>query len=238
MSLVISEKFESLSDEALFALAEKMGLDVPPSLDRVFVIEEIVGALEEDSLERRSSGGAPIHIEEKKFSGSELDGIEACIEAAPCIERRYNETVVHALVRDPSWAFAFWDLADSDRAALRSQESQSALFLRIQEAGADGEGTREYFDIPVAEDDLQWYINLPRPNARYRIELRARAGGRSRLLARSALVVAPRQTLDEAAAAFDPRTAELLRLSGLDSLKIEPEALGNPQRILSGSESD
>ncbi len=234
---MISEKFESLSDEALFALADKMGLDLPPGLDRVFVTEEILGALEEDSRERRSSSDAPFHIEEKKFSGSELDDFDACLDAAPCLERSYNETMIRAIARDPSWAFAYWDLGEAERSALRASEGASGLFLRVTEIAEDEGLKPDHFDIPVADDDSQWYINLPRSKASYRIELRVRGEGRSRVLARSGAVAVPRLALDEGAVR-DRKTLLLLSLSGLHALDIEPQAESNPRRILSGPDEE
>lgn len=232
---VISEKFDSLSDEELFALAEKLGLDLPPDLDRLFVVEELCDALAEESAERRSVGEAPLHVEEKKFACSETEDLELSSPPPPAV--RYSETMIRAIVRDPAWAFAFWDISDAERSFLRAEENESSLLLRVTEVGAEEECRKSSFDIPVAEDDLQWYINLPRPKARYRIDLclrlgRPGPGGRIKVLARTGEVAVPRQVLDEGLDRFEPEAAELLRLSGLDSLHIEPPRDDNPQRIL------
>jgi hypothetical protein len=231
---VKAEKFESLSDEALYTLAERMGLALPPDLARVFVVEEILEALEEDSEERRGGGVASVRIEESKYSGSEMDDVAACLDCPPAMERSYNETTVKVLVRDPSWAFAFWDLAEADRQSLRSEDEGAAVFLRVYETTeADRpENKRDFFDIPVSEDDLQWYINLPRPKARYRIDLCARSEGKVRVLARSKEAAVPRQILEDGLGNLSPATVQLLRLSGLETLDIEPPENENPQRIL------
>jgi hypothetical protein len=231
---VNAEKFESLSDEALYALADRIGLDLPPDLERVFVLEEILGALEEDSEERRASGRAPVRMEETKFSGSELDGVESRMGSVSAVQLTYNETAIHLLVRDPSWAFAFWDISDNDRQILRTEDGPPSLFLRVFEIDKSdtSDNKRDFFDIPLSEEDAQWYINLPRPKSRYRIELCARLSGKVKVLARSKEVLVPRQLLDEGSSALAPDTAELLRLSGLEVLDIEPPNDDNPQRIL------
>jgi hypothetical protein len=229
---VKSDKLESLSLEALYALADKMGLDLPPGLERLFVVEEIIEAMVEDSEDRRATGSEAVHIDEKKYSGSGIDDFDAPLGESPSLELRYNETVIHALVRDPSWAFAYWDIADGDRAAVKTDESDSHLFLRVAELGPDGEEShKEYFDIPVSDEDLQWYINLPRPGVRFRIDLCARPGGKRRVLARSNEVVSPRQSL-QPGQGFDHRAAELLRISGIERLHIEVPTDANPRRIL------
>ncbi len=233
-SPVKADKFESLSDEALYALADKMGLDLPPALDRVFVVEEILGAIEEDSLERRSGRMSTVRIEEAKFSSSELDEVDPSILADSPMPKTYNETAIKVLVRDPSWAFAFWDISDNERQALVDGEWESSLFLRVFELpeGAQAEAKKEFFDIPVAIDDFQWYINLPKAKARYRIELCARTGGKLKVLARSRDAWVPRQFLDSPIDAIEGAKAELLRLSGIESLDIEPEGDVNTRRIL------
>ncbi|HSV56608.1 MAG TPA: DUF4912 domain-containing protein, partial [Magnetospirillaceae bacterium] len=86
------------------------------------------------------------------------------------------------------------------------------------------------------ESDLKWYINLPLPDRRYRIDLCCRTGGRTRVLARSNTVQTPRSTLAESAAAVDVNSVELLALSGLEDLKIAPAENQHPSRILSGVE--
>lgn len=230
-----SEKFESLSDEALNALAEKMGLDLPQGLDRVFIVEEILDAVAEDKLERRPTGRASassVCTETTKFSGTELDEVESCIDAAPPLEQRYNETSIRIVVRDPSWAFAFWDVADSERESLSPEEGPLSLFLRVAENGLSPESRREFFDIPVSEEDLQWYINFPKPEARYRVDLCARSGIHLRVLARSDEIRLPKPLLSRPLAELDPDMAELMRLSGSGNLDIEPEGEDNPQRIL------
>ncbi|HTX72062.1 MAG TPA: DUF4912 domain-containing protein [Rectinemataceae bacterium] len=233
-----SEKLESLSLEALCALAEKMGLDLPAGLDRPFVVEEILDALVEDSEDRRSAGDEAVHVDEKKYSGSELDGLDAPKDDVPGLESRYNETTIRALVRDPSWAFAYWDVSDSERAALAGEESAAPLFLRVVDLSSGCEDAAcEHFDIPVSADDQQWYINLPHGGMRFRIDLCTRKAGnhsaRARTLARSNILSSPRQELHPGPGGIDQSSARLLNLSGISDLRIQTIEPDNPLRITS-----
>ncbi len=233
-SLVSSEKFESMSDADLLAYADKMGLDLPQGLDRVFIIEELVDALAEDSQDSRITGTS-LKFEAARFSGPEFDELEAHAgeEDAPGrLEQRYNQTEIRVIIRDPSWAFAFWDISEADRDKLRGEDNTITLFLRVAELQPSSDGHREFFDIAVSQDDLQWYINFPNPEAGYRVDLCARDGAHPRLLARSAEIRLPREILPRARNEFEPDIAELLRLSGSGRLDIEPKEEENPQRIL------
>jgi len=228
------ERLNGLSIDALYALSEKMGLDLPPDLERVFIVEALLEAFEEDSAERKAVGDAAVHIEEKKYSGSELDEIDASIDAAPCIECRYNETVVHVIVRDPAWAFVFWDVRDDEFDELRASDAFSCLFLRvIKEPGYDGKSSVS-FEVVVGDDDDHWYLHLPEEDCSYRVDLYARTGSKSRLLAHSPVMRTPRALMSDSLADLDPDAAELAAQSGLVSLEIIPAPDRHPSRILGG----
>ena len=235
----MTEKLDALSLDELYALADKTGIDLPPGLERPFVVEEILGALEDDSADRRATQGEAVHIDEKKYSGLRMGDVVADFDFDEPISARYNETMIRTIVRDPSWAFSYWDISDSELEALKGEDPTAGLFLRVAEVGpVDGraEVRREYFDIPVADNDLQWYINLPRSGVRFHIDLCARRSGQSgriRVLARSNDAESPRQSLAAPAKAFDPQTYELLALSGVEDLPAVSPPEGNAPRILS-----
>jgi uncharacterized protein len=241
---VTIDKLETLSLEELYTLADRTGLDLPPGLERPFVIEEILEILEEDSEDRRSCQGEALHVDEKKYSELRIDEIDVGPGVDESIVQRYNETMIRAIVRDPSWAFAFWDVSDAELESLRGEEGSAGLFLRVAEIrnqadGLESDNHREYFDIPVADNDLQWYINLPGPGVRFRIDLCARRAsqtGKFRVLARSNEVESPRQSLAAPPEGLDAATCELLALSGIEELSIDARIETNPRRILrSGS---
>jgi uncharacterized protein len=235
---VKTDKLDALSLEELYALADKTGLDLPPGLEKPFVVEEILDALEEDSEDRRAAQGEAVHIDEKKYSGLRMGDFYENPELGEPMATRYNETMIRAIVRDPSWAFAYWDVADSELDALRGEESSASLFLRVAEMGSSGEQNdahREYFDIPVADNDLQWYINLPRSGVRFHIDLCARRGGQNgkfRVLARSNEVESPRQSLTPSGQVLDPSSYELLALSGIEDLSVDGPSEANSLRIM------
>lgn len=233
------EKLSGLSDEALLNLADKLGIIVPVGLERSFLVEALQEALAEDSEEREGSLDASERVEETKYSGAESDILDASLDSGWCSDSRYNETMVRLLVRDTAWAFAFWDVNDEERAQLRAGEPGSGFqgfFLRVMEEGSDPPRNADHFDIPVEESDLQWYINLPQPDRRYRIDLCCRISGKTRVLARSNPVQTPRGSLAEDASVMDRNTVELLSLSGFGDLEIPPGEERHPSRILAGSE--
>ena len=236
------EKLRALSDDALLTLADKLGLVVPAELERPFLIEVLLEAFEEDSQEREATLDSSDRIEETKYSGADSDILQASLQTGECSDNRYNETIVRLLVRDTAWAFAFWDVNDEERAQLRAGEPGSAFqgyFLRVmEESTRESSRSAEHFDIPVDESDLQWYINLPQPDSRYRVDLCCRSAGKTRVLARSNVVHTPRGSLADDASAIGVNTVELFVLSGFGELDIAPAVDRHPSRILSGPETE
>jgi len=214
---VTIDKLNGLSIDALYTLAEKIGLKLPEGLEPVFVIGELIEAFNEDSNDRRMGGNTAVHVEEKKFSGSELDEIDASMEVAACIECRYNETSLHVLVRDPGWAFVFWDIRDDDDERLQVDNNYSGLFLRVIEDPANPDPLQ--FDVSVGKHDTSWYIHLPEPDTCYSIELCAKAGSRAISLAPAQKVRTPRALGLDLRLGMDEFSTEMAVLSGLETLE-------------------
>ncbi|HOI23393.1 MAG: DUF4912 domain-containing protein [Spirochaetia bacterium] len=227
------EKLSLLSDQELLLLAERMGFYIPEGLDRPFIIEEIVSALEDEDRERVFSHDGTGHVEEKKLSGGAFTPYAAPIAA--CVPDRYNETMIRALPRDPSWIYAYWDIADQRRTSLGEEEGSSGLFLRVVEMGSTGEGRKSYFDIQVTLEDWKWYINIPRPGHSYRVDLCFRTVNKIRVLARSNEVRMPVHHL-EGLSRLPQMTKSLLILSDLEGLHLTEPGTDNPSRILVAEE--
>jgi hypothetical protein len=227
------EKLSLLTDQELLLLAERMGFYIPEGLDRPFIIEEIVSALEDEDRERVFSHDGTGHVEEKKLSGGAFSSFAAPVAA--CVPDRYNETMIRALPRDPSWIYAYWDIADQRRTKLGEEENSLGLFLRVVEMGSTGEGRRSYFDIQVTLEDWKWYINIPRPGHAYRVDLCFRTLDKIRVLARSNEVRMPVHYL-EGLSKLPQMTKSLLILSDLEGLHLAEAGTDNPSRILAAEE--
>jgi hypothetical protein len=227
---VDAETLASLVDDDLRAIADRMGLGLPLGLDRIFVVEEILDAIEDDRIERDRAGKAPLYNEDSKYSSVDELPIESLAgkSSVSIADKRYNETTIKALVRDPSWTFAFWELSELDFDSLGIEDDEPRLFLRVTQM--DGAERQSSFDIPINPNDSQWYINIPNPGSRYRIDLGARTGGKSKVLARSGDFFVPRQHGE-----FLPTEGKgqtLLELSDMLDTEPEPPDEDNPSRIL------
>jgi len=146
---------ESLANADLLKLADDWGLDVTQNQDRDFLIEEL---LDVSSLEGDESNGAP---EEET---TDL----VFVESAP-LPRYYNVTFIEVMIRDPFWAFVFWEIKASEKEQLEKAQDFNGYYLRVKllktEAGiSDRQGLEEMLTVQVSPVDTAWYIGFA-PNS-------------------------------------------------------------------------
>lgn len=231
------ERLELLSDDMLLKLAEKTDIRVPAEWDRSGVIQLIVDAMEEERLERESLMNLALTIEAKKYSVSideELD-LSFDVDEEMELPDRYNETMVHFLLRDNSWGFALWDIQNSVLADLELKHGLKDLYLRISEyedEACTDDDLVDYFDIPVTRDERKRYINLPSEDVWYNVKIVARSEELERVVAESEAVRTFRDHVNLFPGA-EPKLEKIVKLSGY---KIQDNTGGgsgsNPHRII------
>ncbi|MDR2258469.1 MAG: DUF4912 domain-containing protein [Treponema sp.] len=206
-------------------MADNLGIDVPPGLDRPFIIEEI--------LEAETDEGSR---EEALFAGAEF------LEPVPLPEQ-YNITYIKILIRDPLWVFAFWEIKSHDREVYENIQNFEGYFLKVvpvegeysgytplaEDAKASPSLPKAVFDlsftVQVGIDDSAWYLGFPPDYSGknacgggwFRVELGVRWGAEQAVLAASKPFRLPSLLLPAAAKA--PRSP-LADLSGMDELRI------------------
>jgi hypothetical protein len=203
---------ESLTTGELIALAESQEIDVPPGLERGFIIGEILDAFPDNDFSLEEEAAAP---DRKGFSGP-----------VP-LPKRYNITYIEIIVRDPLWVYVFWEIRDSDREALENDPAFQGYYLKISPVGECTDG--DSFVVAVGDSDLAWYLGFSpesvsggaaETNDRdcwFRVELYARLGEDRELLAASRPFRMPR--LLGTPGTFEEKN-QARRLSGLEELPI------------------
>jgi hypothetical protein len=158
---------ESLSNRELLLMADSFGLDIPLGLKRIFVIEELLEVAfgnEEES--------------------DDDDNVESDFLEAAALPGQYNITFINILIRDPLWAFVFWEIKNHDRDLYETLPDFSGYCLRVIPVGG-GEisplaggaeagnkaGGENAFTVPVGPDDNSWYLGFPPEEGCYQVEL-------------------------------------------------------------------
>lgn len=173
---------ESLTTHELRKLADSFGIDIPPDLERVFIISELLDLTLEDGPE------------EAEF-GKDDDGffMDALIPEPVSLPKQYNITFIEVLIRDPLWAFSFWEIKSHDREIHEKSSDFGGYYLKVSPVSPSGASSPEdSFIIPVGLGDTAWYIGFPPKDGRFKVDLCALRGEEELSLASSRPFTLPR----------------------------------------------
>jgi hypothetical protein len=219
---------ESLTTGELASLAENQGVDIPPGLERSFIIEELLETFSEDDF---SSGEEDAVLEEKEL-----------LEPVP-LPRQYNITHIDVIIRDPRWVYAFWEIRGSDKESFERERDFEGYYLKV--SSLDKSGEENSFVVSVGTSDNAWYLgfspesiagNTLKTNTahgRFRVELCVRFGetsGSAQGIIHEVLAVSRPFGLPSllGVQGISGELNQLCRLSGLEELPI----LRNEERSL------
>ncbi|MFH1502091.1 MAG: DUF4912 domain-containing protein [Candidatus Eisenbacteria bacterium] len=89
----------------------------------------------------------------------------------------HGENAIALMVRDPYWLFAYWEFAPELRGELVARIGEEALLrsrtvLRVYDVtGTEPERAAGHYDIDVAPEARNWYINVPRVEREYCVDV-------------------------------------------------------------------
>jgi len=218
---------ESLANGDLLKMADNLGIDISQNPDRVSLIEEL---LEASSLDEDEAEAAP---------EEELTDL-VIVESVP-LPKHYNVTYIEVMIRDPFWAFVFWEVKAADKEQMEKEQDFNGYHLRVNLLkgsgtlpGASGrQEMEEVLTVQVKPEDTAWYLGFapggdnesPGPDRNhqrieqnlYKVELCVSIGEVETVLAVSAPIKMP--GLPESpkkAGERDPElgASQLVRLSG------------------------
>jgi len=208
---------ESLSTGEVIELADQRGLDIPSGLERVFIIEELLYL---DHNEENADQGDIIRSDMEHHDTHHHEFMEYVT-----LPRQYHISFIEVLIRDPLWAFVFWEIKTYDREQYEKDESFEGYFLRVTSLREDPlkEGRFQpddlaSFIVAIDKDDNGRYLGFPPDNGRcFKVELCMMNSGNLTALAESRpftlpCLIEPKLNAPVAAVYRNP----LAKLSGVD----------------------
>jgi len=232
------EKLQALSEEVLRSIAQREGIYNYTDAGKEELVELILDALEENRSEQESNNNAAIRLERKKYEILIDEEVNLPEYEEYSLPERYNDTRIVILLKDPMWAYAYWDINSPQSGNLKEEPFFEGFFLRVYEFHGevlDKSNIVDVFDIPVGDQDKSWYINLNSTGIDYCVELRCKVMHQDRLLAVSNPIHSPLGYFARNQEEFfnEPDTM-MLMLSGLwDYEEGETRREEIPQRIIS-----
>ena len=196
---------ETLSFSDLKKLADEYGVDVPEDLDRRFLLCELLEIAEENRQDK--TAGMIISFENSTNQSTNLpDG--------------YNETQISCVLRNPVWAFVFWDISDTDMNMLSALPNYS-LSLRVCILVSETELVpQESFEIELPNGVNEQYVLIPAGKNFIRIELVYSNGTNREVLAFSPVVSVPKssENVEKYQPGVENDFSPIMKLSGIEKI--------------------
>jgi len=237
------ERLQALSVEDLIRIAEKGNITYLENSNKDDLVTAISDAFDEDRQEREEMYNLAVRIASTKYDVSLIEELDISTEDEIEIPERYNENRMILMLRDPSWAFLYWDLSEQKRKDIQNRAGVKGLFLRIYEMDGSVKsesGVMDFFDIPVTLDDSRRYINLPERDTCYMAELRISIGENDLQVLQSNIIETSREFIMPSRNNDFENTDLLIQLSGFSTdVGNFPGSEGRgiiSHKILSGSE--
>ena len=204
---VLSRPFlESLSSVDLLSLADDYGIDVPDDLNRRFIIGELL----------------EIAAELQREKEDDIDIVVDAPEVSDKLPESFNETHIDVVLRNPVWAFVYWDIKEVDLARLHDDFAFSSLFLRVAFFADEHSAVPlESFDVQISLANREQYVLLPAGKRFFRIDLMVQFSGRSEeslAISRRVAIPVGSDVLNGAAPGRDVVLPELVELSSMKEL--------------------
>lgn len=207
---------ESLTTHELVRLADGFGIEIPPDLERIFIIAEIIDITSDYALHEQGAG-----------YGEAIPLIETDIPEPVSLPKQYNITFIDVLLRDPLWVFTFWEIKSADKEYYEKSGDFKGYQLKVSPLYAPGLSRQEdSFIVPVGTTDIAWYLGFPPEGGRFKVELCVLRAGEELTLAVSHPFTVPTwftplKPGNTGDAVSDDRYSQpLVRLSGIEDFHI------------------
>ena len=138
------EYLNSLTNTELFGVAEDLGIDISRETDRFSVIDEM--------LESSAQGE----------DASESDEIDVILSESVPLPRQYNINFIEVMIRDPYWAFVFWELKSTDKEQYENAPGFEGYYLKVSplKNREESTGLEGVFTVPLKPNDMARYLGL------------------------------------------------------------------------------
>ena len=199
---------ETLSTADLLELAEEYDLDIPEQLNRRFIISELLEIADE------------LNEELNQNLNDDFEGNEENFEATKELPSTYNETTIDVILRNPAWAYVYWDISAADLQDVINVKGFTKLLLRVYFWESEtADKIEDFCELTISVEDRAQYIFLPAGKKYFSIDLVADFSNvEPQKLSSSRLVVIPAGAPVISLESLDKPISPILQLSGMQEL--------------------
>jgi hypothetical protein len=209
---------QKMNKDGLLELAAQRNIPLDKSLKKQYIVDALhTSFVDAQAAEQQSPSQEPSTRTSAKTSSEPAPGMQQAVEesrfytgvpeqgvaAIPSeLPYHYNNDSIVLLVRDPHWAFTYWEVTHGKLEAGMAQlgcNGSGSLTLRVYDVtdtDFNGHNAHNFRDIGVYERVGSWYVNTGMPGRSFIIDLGLKApDGRFITLARSNAVKTPPDTV-------------------------------------------
>lgn len=202
---------DSMSTADLITLADDYGIDIPDNLNRRFIIGELLETAEELN-ENHNNSEAEL---------KQLEGNTESVESSK-LPKSYNQTSIYAILRNPAWAYVYWDISEADLNHIKTDSDITGLMLYVSFYETnDSEKPTDSFEVQIKNSSREQYILIPQGKKFFNVNLVYSTSTQGKVL----LANTTKQEISsegEVVRSFMPgkkiRMSPLVKLSGMEDL--------------------
>ena len=153
-------------------------------------------------------------------SKDDFEGNPDNFEATKELPSTYNETTIDVVLRNPAWAYVYWDISASDLQDVINAKGFTKLLLRVHFWESErADKVEDVCELTISEEDRAQYIFLPAGKKYFSIDLVAEFSNvEPQKLSKSRVVVVPAGAPVISLESLDKPVSPILQLSGMQEL--------------------
>ena len=218
--IIDKHNLEGLSTGELIHLADYYGIDIPSDPERIFLIEQLMEFSEDRENENKEYNNFTL-------SGSNLTTEKNDFPDQASLPRQYNISYMNVIIRDPLWAFVFWELKNTEKEKFTGQADFSGFYLKVttitEKDGIKMEAA--VFTVQVGTEDTSWYLGFTEEdnmscNCLHRVDLCTITGNTEEVLVSSDVFKLPVLVSTKNDIYNNNESRILAEMSGLNELTV------------------
>ncbi|HOF12233.1 MAG TPA: DUF4912 domain-containing protein [Treponemataceae bacterium] len=201
--IITKADLESMSTSALVSLADEYNIEIPESLNRRFIISELLEIAEEQSK---------THQDDLRDDASAFTFYED-------LPKNFNETYIGAIMRNPLWCFAYWDIRDSEFKEISQNPNYLGLTLSLVFYKDGVEVKKEGIEIEVHLEKKEQFILLNPAYNSFRLHLIAEfSNTEPKIISSTQKITIPHIILEKNEPGIDKKVSPIIALSGMHDI--------------------
>lgn len=201
--LITKSQLESMSTRDLVALADEYSIDFPESLNRRFIISELLEIAED--LQK------PLE--------DDLQDDVAAFTFYEDLPKNFNETYIGAIMRNPLWCFVYWDIRSLEYKDMEQNPNFLGTTLTFMFYTNDGSVSKESIEIDVNIEKKEQFVLLNAEHAAFRVHLKTLfSNAEPKIIASTEKISIPHIISQKDNTSLDKKISPIVALSGMNEI--------------------